>query len=75
MIRDLWRRLIVAVDNWLHRQINARATDTTRAGGVAYRIRRYEPRPTWDITYKPRPYDESADEIGGRRDYYDGLGD
>jgi hypothetical protein len=25
--------------------------------------------------YKPRPYDESADEIGGRRDYYDGLGD
>jgi hypothetical protein len=74
MIRDLWRRLVVAVDTWLGRQADelAEPTDTVIINGFRYRVRR---GPFGIANYPLRPYDERADEIGGRRDYYDGLGD
>lgn len=71
MIRNLWRRLVVAVDRWAGRQIDTRTPDSTVINGVRYQVRR---GPSGYVSY-PQPYDESADEVGGRRDYYDGLGD
>jgi hypothetical protein len=72
-MRDLWRRLVVAVDTWLGRKAEevSTPTDTVIINGFRYRVR----RGPFGIANYPLPYDESTDEIGGRRDYYDGLGD